>query len=114
MHLKPGAITLTKPARGGRVANSGLLQALSPPRSPQGLPTPHYFMPAPWIYRTGETARIGDVVSLGHWPGVLVELVTEAHPDWSPTTGDGSAKISLITTLYLSTCAIKKIGINMM
>ena len=46
-------------------------------------------MPAPWIYRTGETARIGDVVSLGHWPGVLVELVTEAHPDWSPATGDG-------------------------
>ena len=30
-------------------------------------------MPAPWIYRTGETARIGDVVSLGHWPGVVVE-----------------------------------------
>ena len=53
------------------------------------LPFLHHPMPAPWIYSTGDTVRIGDVVSLGHWPGVVVELVTEAHPDWNPTTGEG-------------------------
>jgi hypothetical protein len=46
-------------------------------------------MPAPWLYSTGDTVRIGDVVRLGHWPGVVVELVTEVHPDWNPTTGEG-------------------------
>ena len=56
---------------------------------PQGEPTPHPSMPAPWLYSTGDTVRIGDVVRLGHWPGVVVELVTEVHPDWNPTTGEG-------------------------
>ena len=46
-------------------------------------------MPAPWNYATGETVRIGDRVSLGRWPGVVVDLVTETHPDWSETTGEG-------------------------
>jgi len=46
-------------------------------------------MPAPWNYTTGETVRIGDVVSLGRWPGVVVALVTETHPDWSEGTGEG-------------------------
>jgi len=46
-------------------------------------------MPEPWIYQTGETVRLGDIVRLGHWPGVVVALVTEGHPDWDEATGEG-------------------------
>ena len=46
-------------------------------------------MPAPWNYTTGEPVRRGDVVTLGRWPGVVVDLITEAHPDWREATGEG-------------------------
>lgn len=46
-------------------------------------------MPAPWNYSTGETVRTGDEVSLGRWPGVVVVIVTEDHPEWCETTGEG-------------------------
>ncbi len=46
-------------------------------------------MPASWNYSTGETVRIGDEVNLGHWPGVVVAIVTEDHPEWHEATGEG-------------------------
>ncbi|MEY2787060.1 MAG: hypothetical protein RLZZ34_203 [Verrucomicrobiota bacterium] len=46
-------------------------------------------MPAPWIYTSGETVLIGDIVFLGHWPGVVVDLVGSTHPDWNEATGEG-------------------------
>lgn len=46
-------------------------------------------MPAPWNYMTGETVKVGDEVRLGHWPGVVVDLVTEDHPGWTEADGEG-------------------------
>ncbi len=28
-------------------------------------------------------------MTLGHWPGVVVDLVTESHADWNEATGEG-------------------------
>ena len=46
-------------------------------------------MPAPWIYTSGETVLIGDIVFLGHWRGVVVDLVGTTHADWNEATGEG-------------------------
>ncbi|MFM7803917.1 MAG: hypothetical protein ACKPGK_05440 [Verrucomicrobiota bacterium] len=45
-------------------------------------------MPAPWNYTTGETVRIGDVVRLGAWPGVVVDLVERPSSDSTGSSDD--------------------------
>jgi hypothetical protein len=45
-------------------------------------------MPAPWNYPSGEPVRRGDVVTLGRWPGVVVDLITGARPDRTEPSGE--------------------------